>query len=988
MLDKLRGNVCKIIINDGDEQGTGFLISNEYILTAYHVVKDFDEIEIAFVDDEPIRNVVLYKKDEKLDIAVLKLKKGVDFYQNIGFLDTPLSRKEEWKTFGYPIAKDEGEFMENISKEDKAHHIHQVLNDVNGKGYDLELNFKRKFPSYRGLSGSPLIIKNKIAGIINSELIDNTAKELNALSFNIMQIFMEEFEILNKGGIEDKMEHIHFEKLLMQIYSNMNVDTIYEPTNISKNKKNIILYSFFKIGDGIANNTNFLFISNKINQSKTIEHIEINIKQIPKNTIVVVSKKFLDDKLNKSWRTKFINLMKNLNYGEEIRFFYLDEFLSQTLLKNNLKKNNKVMSGFFINPTYKTETLQKNNDAISLLSSWIKNDENPLSVVLGEGGIGKTWLLKEFVNTINDNDTNKIALYIDANKIATKYLDYTNNMKYNLSIFSNLLKLYYMDIVSEEKNKFFMGDTQLIDILVSSGNLIIVIDGLDEIASILKEKFVFEEFINDIFSINKILGYAKVIISSRTTYWDSNIRSDEKFNLVTIKGFSEENVKDYFRKFFEDNSDDKYLLAMKELKESPFKDGDGYYWPFPVYIIADEINENEYREIFNRDIKSKYIKNKNNKNEFLIERMILRDIKRHSLSMELDDFLEIFLEIIFEHNGYMPEDDMKYYIEELLPESSRLSLSILDHNPLLSKNAQGYQIVDFLLDHFILIFLVNIIEKNKFTLNSAKILSRYHLGDNKLIKLFSEKVDNSKIKNFLKSTLLKYKGDEKNIVLEKAVSTLLYILFESSKEDMTEKLNTISNIFHYEHGIKNLFIMGKFYPLNFENQRIYNSKFINYDNFIKSRFNEKSYFIDSKIHFNDELKEKKNQNLNHKIFDNTCSLSDNLKSLLATKDTKEIHKDKIKTDVKMLLRNFFKGEHHNAQNRDDIKFKTSSSIKFDKLLKEFIGKNIIDDKTRTPPYNLKITDEYRDSILQFIGNDYLNAQLDNFINELAKKYYS
>ena len=986
MLDKLRRNVCKIIINDGEGQGTGFLISNEFILTAYHVVEDAIKFEIFFENNESIEDSTLYKKDKKLDIAVLKLKNKVDFYEKVDFLDVPLTHGEEWMTFGYPVIKIEtGEVLQN---EALKNHTIKPLPKLQEKGYDLELNFDRKLSSYRGLSGAPLIVKNKIAGIINSELMDKTAKELNALSFKYMQIFIEEFEIINIDGIEDEMEHIHFERILRQIYPNVEISNLLNP--ISKNEKEIIIvYSFFNISDPFGMNMNFLFLSNRINRPQTINHIEKSLKEkglksLPKNTTIVISKKYYTKTLNQRWKTGLENLIKKLNYGDEVKFFYLDDLLSMTLLKRDLKEKNSVFGDFFIEPTYETlENEENKNSAINLLSNWT-NKEIPLSVVLGEGGIGKTLLLKNFINTINKDETSKIALYIDANSIASKFLDSIDDVRNDLSNFSNLLKLYYTDIVKNEQTEILRTDNKLIDILVSSGNLIVIIDGLDEIASTLKEKFRLEEFINSIFEINKILGYTKIIISSRTTYWKSNFKENRSLNLVTIKGFSEENVKEYFTKFFKGNDDVKYSLAMKELQESPFKDN-GYYWPFPVYLIADEINSDNY-EKFNKDIQSQYIENKNNKNEFLIARMLMRDKKRHKLSIEIDEFLDIFSEIIFEHNGVMHKNNMQDYIETMLPESS-LSLEILDHNPLLRRNGDNYEIIDFLSDSFILIFLINSIKLNDFSIKKAKIFARYYNGENKLIKIIKAKSTASNIEKYLKMILVEYqKNDENKRILENAISTLLYILFESSKEDIEEKTKIISKIFHSEYGISNLFIIGKFYPLNFENKRVYNSKFKNYIGFMNSKINKDTRFIGCEILF-DKVPEKKKQDLTDETFD-TCILSDNLNLLLKTKDTREVHKEKIKRDILILVRNFFKRGRHEHQAEADVSFDTRSSIKFKRLLKSFKDYGImIVDNNRTAPYILAISEDFMGSISQVVHNDYFDNRLDSFINKLLEENY-
>ena len=50
--DKLERNVCKVISDN--EQGTGFLISDKFILTAFHIVNGSDEIKVTFDNKEEL----------------------------------------------------------------------------------------------------------------------------------------------------------------------------------------------------------------------------------------------------------------------------------------------------------------------------------------------------------------------------------------------------------------------------------------------------------------------------------------------------------------------------------------------------------------------------------------------------------------------------------------------------------------------------------------------------------------------------------------------------------------------------------------------------------------------------------------------------------------------------------------------------------------------------------------------------------------------
>jgi len=181
IFDKLKKNVCRVFLNEKGN-GTGFLISNKFILTDYHVIDETSSIEVKFDDNEDFYKVTLYKTDSKykdLDIALLELEKEVDFYEYIEVEDRRLKRDERWITRGYPATKNGR--VENMKN--NKHIIHEIFSQLDDEGFDIELNFDTsKWSFYGGLSGSPIVVNDCIVGIITSEQIDERSKELYGLS--------------------------------------------------------------------------------------------------------------------------------------------------------------------------------------------------------------------------------------------------------------------------------------------------------------------------------------------------------------------------------------------------------------------------------------------------------------------------------------------------------------------------------------------------------------------------------------------------------------------------------------------------------------------------------------------------------------------------------------------------------------------------------------------------------------------------------------
>lgn len=190
--NKLENNVCKIICTES--HGTGFLISDKLILTAYHVVDDCDDIKVEF-SNSSIENVTIHRFiDEKykaLDIAILELEKPVS-YEDIKIIDCPLSPKTHWSSRGYPKSK--ADCGENLIYDNN--YINAQLKVLTNGKIDLNLDLHQKLTNYKGLSGAPLIVDGNIVGIINSQLDEQgVAKELNGVSVKYFKDLLKSVEI-------------------------------------------------------------------------------------------------------------------------------------------------------------------------------------------------------------------------------------------------------------------------------------------------------------------------------------------------------------------------------------------------------------------------------------------------------------------------------------------------------------------------------------------------------------------------------------------------------------------------------------------------------------------------------------------------------------------------------------------------------------------------------------------------------------------------
>ena len=331
--EKLEINVCKILC-DGDH-GTGFLISNELILTAFHVINGCEKIKVTFDNKEEIE-VTLHEliddKYKELDIAILKLNKSVDFYEDIPISDIKIQHNAKWISRGFPSFNIE-------SGENILEHINNVINGQNplSNSNNIRLDFNQKLDTYQGFSGAPLIINDLIVGIIKDEQLERgISKQLNALTVKHFKCLLEKLQI----PISSKKDHF---KIILDSLDNIKkkeksisrIFLIFTEDNITNNKYKVTGY----IHDNDEFESNFLEFTfeNIHNEEEQEEFLEILLKEseldnVPVHFILPASLFLINFKQCKYKGTELINIY-------HVLFHNKDRFSRKISKYNSMKEN-------------------------------------------------------------------------------------------------------------------------------------------------------------------------------------------------------------------------------------------------------------------------------------------------------------------------------------------------------------------------------------------------------------------------------------------------------------------------------------------------------------------------------------------------------------------------------------------------------------------------------------------------------------------------
>ncbi|MBL4861721.1 MAG: serine protease, partial [Crocinitomicaceae bacterium] len=177
----------------GEKSGTLFMVSPEIAITAFHCIKshiDSSEncIKVNFLNITSkvvLGEAVLLSPDsyeKNLDIAILKISPAITEFEAILLDSSENYRDQPWESFGYAAAR-------STAGARITGKVSRVVDSELIPRWDLDLvvNTEFKLSSYRGLSGSPIIIGEVIKGIV---LIQDDLS-IAAVSINKIRAFLD-----------------------------------------------------------------------------------------------------------------------------------------------------------------------------------------------------------------------------------------------------------------------------------------------------------------------------------------------------------------------------------------------------------------------------------------------------------------------------------------------------------------------------------------------------------------------------------------------------------------------------------------------------------------------------------------------------------------------------------------------------------------------------------------------------------------------------
>lgn len=739
--------------------------------------------------------------------------------------------------------------------------------------------------------------------------------------------------------------------------------------------------------------TYYLYLYEGTNQTQTFNHIKEKHPTILKDRTLVVF--ITAERHQKNRETRKKNIQEKF---KPINIFYIDEFIKNHCTPKIIGDDDSRYLNIsnFILPPFKSSN--DNLDIKSFFNDWYDKVEEPILVIKGSGGIGKTTLAQYFADNLLTENPNHYVLFIDSVQIKDSLLKSKN--RDNLSIYNFYEALF--DITDNLQEKL---SEELFKINLDAGNILVLIDGLDEVISKIPN-FNVTEFINSIKNASNELGNGKVIITCRTYFWDKTDFPAEHFRIIELEPFSENQAKEFFNKSFQQN-EKKTNKALKLASDFKFPNSEKEYifHPYVLDIIRSIIDsESEQLNIQVADLHSNYLK-QTIKGDYILYRVCEREKIRVG-QIDVDKQTKFFINFSVEKRGIIKQVDLKNFLEVSIEEKvDNTTVEAFKSHPFLKilDNSLVFR-YDFLADIYKGIFMSNFFNYQKGNIKITKpfidILNEScWYGSALNIEIVNRIVSWTEDDLLLVSDIINQVKNDKSLtedLIRKSIANIfnlsLTINGKFKDNNITNNTNLMKNLFESgRNRILNLNILNintdQNIKLDFSDLTIENALIDNYNNFWKCNFNEKTQFMNCVLL---NIKVKTTQSSINKNNFVDCTFDSGLEdSLKITETVIQNYTESLKIFLSQFFHLFVSNGKLGRQWEHKVIMPRYSginklNINYNKLIKLLKKNNLITVTEELGKNKFAVSDSQKEAVNKFMKDGTLSKNIIELIEELKK----
>ncbi|EPV3118770.1 hypothetical protein ACV3DF_002268, partial [Yersinia enterocolitica] len=642
----------------------------------------------------------------------------------------------------------------------------------------------------------------------------------------------------------------------------------------TKSWKESVIYEIYRLIDEFSGVKEFIYIHENANQGKTLADIKKNGHLVNQDrAIVLIERPNLKD-IDK--RKENIKRLFNTQY-----VYFIDEFGYEFLYKDCILPYEKFDQSDFVDSFYKNEQ-EENVSALERVKQWFTSENEPLFVISGHGGIGKTTIAKQFLDFVYETHKSGV-LFIDSKEII-------NELSRKFSSKNKICDVYdfYNALMDSDDGDASRFNRELLKLSIDNGSLIIALDGIDEVIAKLGDKFDVEKFIISIFDeYSSELNKTKILITCRDYFWN-DVRRSLIIPEIKISPFNEQLVLDFYTKKL--NGDQKKIAKALDIAEEfaiENNENEKNYIPFLVDIIARIVKSPTFSGLNQIEQKSEFLSNDHNV-DILISLICEREIVKLG-TFSVDKQILFFMRMASEKANGISVYDVKNVLSEINVNNGDLIIENFKGHPLIDFHGNKFNFRYDVFDiYFKSLLIVNYFKKLDITSLDEKTIdtiSGYLKYDSSFTRSVSEKLSFSD--NLLLFLLENIEAIKKTNAssIELFISSLVILTLDIINLDLDYQFNTetktevIEKLFSdSENVIDGLCLIDVFGNtsakaiFDFRNKKLINCHFNNYQYFWECMMNVDTRFERSS--FKDvDPREGINYTLYDNMFANDCDLS-------------------------------------------------------------------------------------------------------------------
>lgn len=680
---------------------------------------------------------------------------------------------------------------------------------------------------------------------------------------------------------------------------------------------------------------------------------------------------------------------------------------------DSLQFSHTFTEPFFIDQTlYRIDRndMEKLGPALAHLKETVTSENSPpLSLLVASGGAGKTTLLRSLSADINGSEHSRVML-IEAD--ALKKLSKDQLRRSHVSSLFELCELHAMALATAGAPPMRIpANKSVFDLLLISGSLLILIDGIDELLSMMSSSFELIPFVESIKTLNAELGQTRVFLAGREDTVGTTVSSLRKHGvpIYNLKGFTSTEVEQYVRKRFFKLSQVERQAIVKRVQETlkavSAATDDDTVLPFFVDALCEleeDVGFNGIPLKVEGAVKERMAEAGYPHNvravDLLVFAIIDRERERQVWKPSVSDLVDVMKEFSSTYFGTAKIGQLTEVVDTYLAATVTDSsvTEVFCKNPLLqiSDDIVKYR-YDFLQSYFLALWLIEKLERRSTASpNFMKHFARLATGQGAVFEDLS-RFYATKPKQEVQALLTSIYATFKAIALSdkteqdmaeaarSACSSLLQLFAATAGKGLNRNsfsLAIFSIVGNEVDGgrtlTKGLFISGDFPMLQFVDREFWSCRFVGYDSFIKCRFSNTKFYYSTFVAIHDD---NRSPTMNLDIFDlATCDLGEMTTSLAGSGS----RGDSLLTieEIKKFFRYFFVGGGFVTKS-------PSETYKFAKpgITEEFISKLLVagvlqEDKARGQT-RYEVASSFRRPVQKLVNENNLNRQLREVFGE-------